>query len=136
VSRDVATTHVSAEGFVMIAPRCLLAALAVSPTFLSPAAAAQLIVVEDSHCGPCIRFEASVGRDYNATPQGQKAPLRRLNIADKVPSDLANVVIRGPIRGTPTFILIDGGHEVGTFAGFGSSPSFWQRIDALLIRIN
>jgi hypothetical protein len=114
----------------------VLVTFAASSTCLTPAAAAQLIVVEDNRCEPCIRFERSVGNYYDSTPQGRKAPLRRVNIAAKVPGDLANITIQGSIRGTPTFVLIDSGREIGMFDGFPSSEIFWQRIDGLLQQVH
>jgi hypothetical protein len=110
-------------------------AIAVVLASLAPAIAAQLIVVEDSRCEACVRFEGSVGNSYNSTPQGRKAPLRRVNIANKVPSDLARIPFHGSIRGTPVFLLIDHGRVIGTFDGFATAAVFWQKIDDLLRRV-
>ncbi len=104
--------------------------------FVTPAIAAELIVVEDSRCVACIRFEGAVGQSYDSSPQGRKAPLRRVNIANKVPADLAKIAIRGPIRGTPTFLLVDHGRAIGMFDGFSSSAAFYQHVDGLLQRVS
>jgi hypothetical protein len=40
------------------------------------------------------------------------------------------------IRGTPTFILMDKGREIGRFDGFSSKGAFYARVDALLARLH
>ncbi len=106
-----------------IAMAMVLATSCVAPR---AASATELIVVEHERCAVCIRFDATVGRTYNRTPQGHAAPLHRINIARRMPADLVG------IRVVPTFILREKGREVGRFSGYFDSVTFYRQVDALL----
>lgn len=96
------------------------------------ATAAELFVIEHSRCPACIRFHATVGGEYASTPQSRLAPLRRvmLDQGDR-PAALKGTMIRG----TPTFILMDGDQLIGRFDGFRDPEDFWSRLDALLMNL-
>ncbi len=95
------------------------------------ASAAELVLIEHNRCQACIRFNATVGRKYAQTEQGREAPLRRVRLdRGPVPRDLAKITIRG----TPTFILMDKGREIGRFDGFRSQQKFWAKLDRLLLK--
>mgnify|MGYP000283049710 CR=1 FL=1 len=91
-------------------------------------AAAELIAVEHARCAICLRFDATVARSYRRSAEGRAAPLRRVDIARRVPA-----YVEG-IRVVPTFILRDKGREIGRFEGFTDAASFYRRVGALLAR--
>jgi thioredoxin-related protein len=112
----------------------LAIAVAVYAGLTLAAAAAELILIEYNRCGYCIRFNATVGKHYAESPQARIAPLRRFELGGKkaIPADLRDV----RIRGTPTFILRDGGREIGRFDGFRDPDRFWAQLDALIAKMH
>jgi thioredoxin-related protein len=93
------------------------------------AQALQLIMVDSRRCQYCREFNREVAPHYNSMATGQMAPLRHVNGARRWPADLANVT---PAYGTPTFILVDNGREVGRFAGYANPQIFWRTLDRLM----
>ncbi len=102
------------------------ASLAVAGAVPEAAGAAELIAVELDRCAICMRFDATVARSYARTPQGRKAPLRRVNAAGGLSADLANVQM------VPTFVLRAKGREVGRIIGFHDPAQFYRNVDTLL----
>lgn len=90
------------------------------------AGAAELIAVEHERCTICLRFDATVARSYARSPQGRAAPLHRVDAANGLPDDLADV------RSVPTFILRVKGREVGRIIGYTDPASFYRDVDTLL----
>ena len=79
------------------------------------AQAAELVMFDDPGCSWCQRWLAEVGPTYPQTAQGRMAPLRRVQIRDQA---TAGVSLEQPVTGTPTFVLADGGREVGRIIGY------------------
>ena len=95
----------------------------------SNALAAQLVMIDSRTCRYCAAFNRQVGSDYNKTEAGRVAPLRRVSVLKKWPSDLAGVK---RTTFTPVFILVDRGREVGRFYGFIDAPTFYSDVNNLL----
>jgi hypothetical protein len=93
--------------------------------------AAELIVVEQPGCYACVRFNKELGPSYGLSTLGRDVPLRRVDINHRWPYRGSGV--RRPM-GTPTFILVDGGKEIGRFAGYGDGPRFWKKLEAVLAK--
>jgi protein-disulfide isomerase len=93
--------------------------------------AAELLMFEDSYCSWCRRWHVEVGPSYPNTAEGQRAPLRRMHIADQ---RIAGVELAGPIRATPTFVVVDDGREVGRIVGY-PGDFFYPRLEELLQRL-
>src|ERR1044072_2804599 len=70
----------------------------------------ELVMFEQKSCVWCQRFDRDTPPAYDKTSEGKRAPLRRLDITQPVPADLA--FIRRE-RFTPVFVLIDQGREIG-----------------------
>lgn len=102
---------------------CLLAA---GPT---AAGAAELVMFEEAGCVWCARWDAQVGTIYDVTQEARQAPLRRVGLHDQRPADLQ--AIEGVVF-TPTFVLVDGGREVGRIVGYPGEAFFWGMLGALL----
>lgn len=101
-----------------------LAALAVLGALIGagPASAAELLVFERPGCGWCLRFDREIAPVYPKTEEGRLAPLRRLDIDE---GDVSNVDLIVPVRYVPTFVLVEGGREVGRIPGYAGEEAFW-----------
>ena len=86
-------------------------------------------MVDQRACVYCAKFNRQIAKTYPNTEAGQSAPLRRVSRLKKWPSDLVGIT---PAYGTPTFILVDEGREVGRFAGYSNPETFWMRLQPLL----
>lgn len=93
------------------------------------ASAAELVMLEQPGCAWCARFNAEIAPTWPKTEEGKRAPLRRVDITEPWPADLQQVQKE---RFTPTFILMDGGREVGRLRGYVGDEFFWYRIGELL----
>lgn len=97
----------------------------------------QLVMVEEDGCGWCQAWHQEIGPIYPKTAEGRAAPLRRIDINDRMPDDLAAIP---PTRFTPTFILVSmdhgmgGGREVGRINGYPGDAFFWGLLQALIAR--
>jgi thioredoxin-related protein len=98
-------------------------------TVQSNALAAQLVMIDSKMCRYCAAFNRQVGSDYDKTEAGRAAPLRRVSILRKWPSDLAGIK---RTTYTPVFILVDQGREVGRFYGFIDAATFYADLNRLL----
>ena len=98
-----------------------------------PATAAELVMVDARACTYCQKFAREMDDVYAASPAGLSAPIRRVSPYKRWPADLAAV---RPAPYTPVFILVDGGREVGRFAGYKSPEWFWSKLNPLLAQAN
>ena len=93
-----------------------------SAPFANSAKAAELVMLEQPGCYWCISWHEKIGPIYPKTADGQRAPLRPVNIRQPWPADLAG--IRSDVY-TPTFVLVDKGREIGRIRGFPGEDFFW-----------
>jgi hypothetical protein len=95
--------------------------------------AAQLIMLERHDCPWCRRWLREVGEAaWNASDLGLRAPLRRVDVAKDMPADLGAFA---RWRFTPTFVLMQGGRELGRIIGYQGDLFFWQQAEALLAKL-
>lgn len=92
----------------------------------------ELLMFEQPGCQYCAKWDAEVGPEYPVTVEGRAAPLRRLFLNASLPIDLQ--LASRPVF-TPTFILIDNGHEVGRIEGYPGEDFFWPLLGQLLQQI-
>lgn len=97
-----------------------------------PAGAAELLMLEQPGCTWCARFNAEIAPAWPKTAEGRRASLRRVDITEKWPIDLADVQKE---RFTPTFVLMDEGVEVGRLRGYVGDEFFWFAIGELLAKL-
>lgn len=93
------------------------------------ARAAELLMLEQPGCVWCAQFDAQIAPAWPKTPEGRRAPLRRVDITRPWPSDLEGIAKE---RFTPTFVLMDDGREIGRIRGYVGDEFFWYRIGELL----
>lgn len=98
----------------------------------SPAAPAELLMMEQPGCPWCAHFDSEIAPAWPKTPEGRLAPLRRVDITGPWPDDLSGVAKE---RFTPTFVLIDDGKEIGRLRGYPGDQFFWFRIGELLAKL-
>lgn len=97
-----------------------------------PAAAAELLMFEQDYCEWCERWNEEVGVIYHKTPEGRRAPLRRVNIHEPLPDDITHIVTG---RFTPTFVLLEEGREIGRIRGYPGEDFFWGLFGQLLQKL-
>ena len=113
-------------------PVLLLVAL-LSTVGVQAAAETRLIMVEEQGCVWCERWNAQVAPVYPKSPEGQRAPLQRMDIGDPVPDDLS---FDGKFRYTPTFVLVDDGTEIDRIEGYPGQDFFWGMLDRMLRKLD
>ncbi len=101
--------------------------------FAGSAKAAELIMYEQAGCVWCKRFNAEIAPAWPKTEQGKRAPLRRVDIHEPVPEDLANIAIE---RFTPTFVLVEEGKEIARLRGYPGDEFFWHLVDDMLAKLD
>jgi hypothetical protein len=94
--------------------------------------AAELIMFESESCEWCEEWHEKIGPIYPKTAAGKYAPLRRIDIADKLPHDL--VKLRAASY-TPTFVILDNGKEVSRIIGYPGEDFFWGLLEEALKKI-
>lgn len=96
------------------------------------ASAAELVMLEQDACPWCARWNREIGDIYPKTEEGRRAPLRRVDIHDPMPEDLSFVQ---PEIFTPTFVLVDGGREIGRIRGYPGEDFFWALLGELIAEL-
>lgn len=89
-------------------------------------------MLEQPGCVWCKKFNDEIAPAYPKTSQGAIAPLRRVDITQDWPADLAGIRIE---RLTPTFVLIEDGLEVDRVRGYPGDQFFWVILDGMLAKL-
>lgn len=92
----------------------------------------ELVMFERDGCSYCLRWHQEIGPAYSKTTEGAAAPLRRIDIADPLPSEIT-LTGRPPVF-TPTFVLLREGVEVARIEGYAGDEFFWVLLDGMLDR--
>lgn len=79
-------------------------------------------------CTWCSRWNAEIAPVYPKTAEGEFAPLRRVALHD-MPADLQ---VQRPVLFTPTFLLVEDGHELARLEGYPGEDFFWPLLNGLL----
>ena len=98
----------------------------------APAIAAKLVMFGSPHCPWCEAWESEVGAIYPKTAEGRLAPLRRVDIDQPRPPELAQI---DRVVFTPTFVLLVEGREVGRILGYPGEAHFWGLLGSLLRQV-
>lgn len=93
------------------------------------AAEMQLVMGEERGCMWCARWDAEIAPIYPKTPEGKRAPLRRVNIHAALPEDIS---LDRSIRFTPTFVLMVNGAEVSRIEGYPGEDFFWGLLGMMI----
>lgn len=107
-----------------------LLAVAVALTLPSTGSrAAELVMFERPGCVWCARFNAEIAPIYGRTEESHAAPLRRVDLNDPLPADLAGI---DPGAFTPTFVVVKEGREIGRIRGYPGDAFFFGHLDRIL----
>ena len=99
----------------------------------SGARAAELVMFEQAGCAWCAAFDREVAPVYAKTPEGARAPLRRVTLGKPLPPDIAFIQAE---RLTPLFVLVDKGREVGRIRGYPGEDHFWGLLGTLIKKLD
>lgn len=94
--------------------------------------AAELVMFESKGCEWCEAWHEEVGVIYDKTTEAIVVPLRIVDIDEDRPSDLSE--IEGLVY-TPTFVVMNDGHEIGRIIGYPGDDFFWQMLDEIIEKI-
>jgi hypothetical protein len=89
----------------------------------------RLIMVEQPGCIYCARWNAELGDIYPKTPEGQAAPLVRVDLRAPPPE---GVTYARRVVFTPTFILVRDGRELERLEGYPGEDFFWGLLGVML----
>ena len=99
----------------------------------SSARAAELVMFGQAGCAWCEAFDNEIGPIYGKSEDGLRAPLRRVDITQALPADLAFIQVE---RLTPLFVLVDKGREIGRIRGYGGREMFWTQLYMLMQKLD
>jgi hypothetical protein len=100
---------------------------------LPTARAAELIMFEQTGCAWCETFDGEIAPVYPKTVEGQRAPLRRVNIDRPLPPELAYIEME---RLAPLFVLVEKGREIGRIRGYPGEDHFWGLLGVLIRKLD
>jgi hypothetical protein len=113
--------------------RHLVGLLAALVLLAGPAQAAELLMFDARTCPWCLRWKQEVGPAYPLSPEGRRAPLRIVALADGPPPGAR---LRAPVTMTPTFVLLDGtGSEIDRITGYPGADFFWGLLAAMIKKL-
>ncbi len=115
----------------MLLRALLLPAFVVAGWVQVASAELALVMAEEKGCIWCARWDREIAPKYPKTAEGRAAPLRRYDIDTPVPTDLA---FAGPLRFTPTFVLVEDGRELSRIEGYPGEDFFWGLLGAMITR--
>ena len=95
--------------------------------------ALELVMIEEAECVYCARFNKEIAPAYAKTPEGQRAPLRRVDLHAPWPDDLSQIK-KEPF--TPTFVLVEDNKELARLRGYPGDEHFWFLLNQMLESIN
>jgi hypothetical protein len=99
----------------------------------SNARAAELVMFEQAGCAWCEAFDREIAPIYGKTSEGARAPLRRVDSGQALPTDLAFIETE---RLTPLFVLVENGHEIGRIRGYPGEDHFWGLLGVLIKQLD
>ncbi len=88
---------------------------------------------QQAGCVWCEAFDREIAPVYGKTPEGARAPLRRVDISQPTPPELGFIALE---RLTPLFVLIDKGREIGRIRGYPGADNFWGLLGALVKKLD
>ena len=95
-----------------------------------PALSAELVMYRRAGCPYCLTWDREIGPIYPKTEVGQKLPLRQVHL-DRGKD--TSVVLKSPIRFTPTFVIVEHGKETARIEGYPGEFFFWGVLEKLLL---
>ena len=100
----------------------IMAVMLLLAAALPAAAETSLVMFTSEGCPFCKAWERDVGASYDASPYAAKLPLTRVAFNGPAPAGLA---LNAAVLGTPTFIVVRDGREIGRLEGYRDAEMFW-----------
>jgi thioredoxin-related protein len=94
----------------------------------SVAFAGELVMFETADCPWCRLWHRQIGPGYLRSDIARELPLRRIDLRAERPADLRGVE---NVEVTPTFVVREGGREIGRIIGYSGEHMFWGMIEQL-----
>ena len=82
----------------------------------------RVIMVTSEYCPSCQAWERDVGAVFSNSPYAAQLPLTRVEIGNKMPG---KIILKKPITGTPTFLIIRNGQEIDRQRGYQDEEIFY-----------
>jgi len=111
----------------MLKGLCVILALVGSSL---PAVSAELVMYRRAGCPYCLAWDREIGPVYPKTDIGKSLLLRQVHI-DRGPDK--SVVLKSPVRFTPTFVLVEDGREKARIEGYPGEFFFWGVLEKLML---
>lgn len=114
--------------------RRLILGVAAVVVLLLPAfaSAAELVMYRRAGCPYCAAWDRNIGPVYPKTDTGRRVPIRLVDLDDDRGPKIA---LKSRILFTPTFVLVDGGREIGRIEGYAGEDFFWGLLERLLLQL-
>jgi thioredoxin-related protein len=107
-------------------------ALLATGLLLAPTAGAfELVMFRRTGCPWCAAWDRDIGPIYAKTEVGRRTPIRHVDLDRDAGAKLKLV---SPVRFTPTFVLVEGDHELGRIEGYPGEDFFWGLLERLMPR--
>ena len=90
---------------------------------------AELLMVHEKYCSWCDAWENEIGPIYAKTAEGKFAPISKIELADSMNDNR----IQERILYTPTFVLVENGHEIARIEGYPGEEFFWTLLEEVLL---
>ena len=87
----------------------------------------RLIMFTSEDCPACQAWEREIGSVYKKSEYQVEFPITRVDFSAGAPSWL---VINESLRGTPTFVIMKNGQEIGRITGFTGPEMFWWQLSS------
>lgn len=89
----------------------------------------ELLMFEQAGCVYCAKWNKEIGPIYPKAPEGQAAPLRRIDLRGTWPDEID--LTSRPLF-TPTFVLVRDGKELSRIEGYPGEDFFWGLLGMML----
>ncbi|WP_267177770.1 thioredoxin domain-containing protein [Sneathiella aquimaris] len=99
---------------------------------INPLAAAELLMFRERGCYWCEKWDEEIGPIYPKTSEGKTAPLKQRDIQDPIEEFITH---NGIVHYTPTFVLVEGGREIGRITGYPGEDNFWWMLEELVKKL-
>ncbi|MBE9476192.1 MAG: hypothetical protein IME92_03540 [Proteobacteria bacterium] len=89
----------------------------------------KLLMFEEAGCVWCEQWNSEISSIYPKTQEGRTAPLQRIDIHSRLPD---GITLNSQPVYTPTFVVVDDGHEIGRIEGYPGQDFFWGLLGQIL----
>tara|TARA_B100000287_G_scaffold430476_1_gene485827 strand:+ start:161 stop:547 length:387 start_codon:yes stop_codon:yes gene_type:complete len=101
--------------------------LDVSPSFSE---GSKLLFFTDKTCPFCQRWEKDIGDIYPKTEYSEEFKLIRISFDTDFKSQISG--LKKTILGTPTFVFVYLGKEIGRIEGYNGPEMFWWQVESIV----